>query len=747
MQSSLLLSNLMNTITFNNYRKVIFLLLFACSFLLQAHSQSVPPPKQWDKTIGGPLDDFLHAMVATPDGGYLLGGYYFQGGEGGTTEPITGTYDYYIVKIDKNGKKEWDKTYGGDNYDFLYSIANTADSGYLLGGYSLSGKSGDKSTESKGGYDYWIVKIDKNGNKEWDKSYGGADYDLLYNLVATPDGGFLLGGSSSSAIGGDKSEGSRGSGDYWIVKVDKSGTKQWDKTFGGSDFDNFKSLINTPGGGFLLGGYTQSGISGDKSDSSRGFYDYWVVKIDKNGNKIWDKTLGGNNLDELTSMIVTSDTGYLIGGDSYSHAGADKTDSQRGFNDYWIIKLDANGNKKWDKTFGGTGSDYFSAIATDNQGYYLGGSSSSGKSGDKSEESKGEFDYWIVKIDEAGKKLWDIGYGGGKSDNLSTIVTTADKGYLLGGQSKSGIGGDKSEPALGGADFWLIKSGTDTVKIPSVTLTTDDNILKYTGPGRIKLHADVANFSDTIARVQFYNGTTLLHTELYYPYGFLWTNVPIGVYTLYAKAIDIKGNVVTSDSVIVSVVAENVPPIVSIVSPLSDTMYNGPATIELIAKAKDPNDKISKVEFYNGDTLLTTEYIYPYTYSWMNVQPGTYRITAKATDDKGLSSISTPRMITVTSTAIVSTRPIFTGNKRATMSLKLFPNPASKSLQIFTNGLPRNKVSSMSVISVAGVVIQTINSITANQVIQLDVSKLTSGIYNIKIISGNNVTWKQFVKL
>ena len=119
-------------------------------------------------------------------------------------------------------------------------------------------------------------------------------------------------------IGPDKSEDSRGSDDYWIVKIDNSGNKQWDKTYGGSDFDYFKSMINTTDGGYLIGGYTQSGISGDKSDPVRGFYDYWIVKIDSDGNKVWDKTFGGGNLDELTSMVTTTDNGYMLGGDLYS---------------------------------------------------------------------------------------------------------------------------------------------------------------------------------------------------------------------------------------------------------------------------------------------------------------------------------------------------------------------------------------------------------------------------------------------
>ncbi len=154
--------------------------------------------------------------------------------------------------------------------------------------------------------------------------------------------------------------------------------------------------------------------------------------------------------------------------------------------------------------------------------------------------------------------------------------------------------------------------------------------------------------------MQFYNGTTLLHTETEFPYGFLWINVPAGIYSFTAKAFDDSGNVTTSNGINVSVVDSNVAPVVSIVSPVDDTAYTGPATIQIIAKAKDPNERISKVEFYNGTTLIRTENYYPYTYTWTNVKPGTYTITAKAYDNKGLSTASEPVTVTVNSQVTVN---------------------------------------------------------------------------------------------
>ena len=295
-----------------------------------------------------------------------------------------------------------------------------------------------------------------------------------------------------------------------------------------------------------------------------------------------------------------------------------------------------------------------------------------------------------------------------------------------------------------------------TDKPSPISISIPSNILDYTSWARIKINATVTDPDSTIKKVEFYhsNGSYqyLLHTELKFPYGFLWTYVPAGNHTIIAKAIDDSGKVTTSNAINVSVVEENVPPVVSIASPVADTIYTGPATIRLIAEAKDPNDRIGKVEFYNGTALLRTEYYYPYTYSWANVQPGTYTITAKAYDDKGLSATSEPVTVTVdaSSLPIVKSKPVSENNKadlKGALSLTLSPNPARSTLQISTKSLQLNKPSTISVISASGVVMKTIQSNASDKVVQLDVSSLISGVYTVKVVSGDKVMYKRFVKL
>ena len=133
----------------------------------------------------------------------------------------------------------------------------------------------------------WAVKINASGGKVWDKRFGGNAGDYCESVVSTTDGGYLLAGYSVSPANGDKSEAVRGSWDFWAVKINASGTKVWDKRFGGSGTDQCKGVIATAGGGYLLAGFSadNSGANGDRSEGTRGSYDYWAVKIDANGNK------------------------------------------------------------------------------------------------------------------------------------------------------------------------------------------------------------------------------------------------------------------------------------------------------------------------------------------------------------------------------------------------------------------------------------------------------------------------------
>jgi hypothetical protein len=378
--------------------------------------------------------------------------------------------------------KQWDYRFGGNFDEVITCFNQTSDKGFIIGGYSYSGMTGDKSQPNWAGGgvspDYWIVKTDSLGVKQWDKRFGGTAIDCMQAFRQTSDGGYILGGYSNSYIGGDKTQAEWGTSfDYWIVKIDSVGVKQWDYRFGGTDDDQLYSIWQTNDGGYLLGGFSNSDISGDKTQTSWGGKDYWVVKTDSLGIKQWDKRFGGIDDDEMRSLQQTADGDYILGGHSISGISGDKTQASRGDFDYWMVKINQAGIKLWDRRFGGSDYDYINSLQhTSDKGYILGGFSNSPASGDKTMPLFGAFagpDFWIAKTDSLGILIWDKDIGGiGIEDEFGNVSQTSDGGYLLAGSSYSPISGEKSEDNLGQEQTWAVKTDSSGIKQWDKTLLT-----------------------------------------------------------------------------------------------------------------------------------------------------------------------------------------------------------------------------------------------------------------------------------
>ncbi len=418
---------------------------------------TLPPCIEWQKTIGGNSTEEFSDIHQTIDGGYILGGHSDSGISGDKTESSQGGLDYWVVKLDPAGNIQWQNTIGGSNNDQLTSIQQTSDGGYILGGYSGSGISGDKTESSQGGLDYWVVKLDPIGNIEWQNTIGGGGNDILNSTQQSTDGGYILGGYSFSDLGGDKTENNKGNSDYWVVKLDALGNIVWQNTIGGNKGDILNSIQLTTDGGYIVGGTSSSDFSSDKAENSLGFADYWVVKLDALGNIEWENTIGGSGGDGLYSLQQTTDGGYILGGESVSDISGDKTENSQGLGDYWIVKLNTNGGIQWQNTIGGNNVDQlFSIQESTDGGYLLGGTSFSGMSGDKTENSRGQYDYWIVKLDAIGNIRWQKTIGGSNDDLLFAVDQTIDEKILLGGWSSSDISGDKIENSKGFGDYWVL---------------------------------------------------------------------------------------------------------------------------------------------------------------------------------------------------------------------------------------------------------------------------------------------------
>ena len=435
-------------------KKIYFAVALFITF--QAYTQA--PTKVWDSTIGSAGSDIAKTVITTNDGGFVVAGYSISGISGDKTEASRGGSDYWIVKLNSTGQKVWDKTIGGSGNESANLVISTSDGGFVVGGNSTSGISGDKTAASKGGDDYWVVKLNSAGQIVWDKTIGGSGFDVPYGIAAANDGGFVVAGYSSSGISGDKTEASKGSRDYWIIKLNSAGQIVWDKTIGGSGTDFPHAIVAANDGGFVVAGSSPSGISGDKTEASKGINDYWIVKLNSAGQIVWDKTIGGSGFDVPYGIAAANDGGFVVAGDSPSGISGDKTEASRGSEDYWVVKLNSAGQKVWDKTIGGSGGELPTGIAAANDGgFVVAGWSISGISGDKTEASKGGYDYWIVKLNSAGQKVWDKTIGSSGNDYPYTIVATNDDGFVVAGYSPSGISGDKTQASKGGDDYWIVK--------------------------------------------------------------------------------------------------------------------------------------------------------------------------------------------------------------------------------------------------------------------------------------------------
>lgn len=416
------------------------------------------PQIMWQKTLGGSLEDILYPNYPTSDGGYILGGFSESNISGDKTENSYGLNDYWVVKLDINRNVEWQKSIGGSGQDYIYDIKETYDGGYVLAGNSNSGISGLKTESSFGGDDFWIVKLNNVGSIVWQKTIGGVGTDLLRTIAVTSDGGYLIGGFSNSNISGLKTENSNGGYDYWVVKLDSNANIQWQNTIGGSADEEIDRVLQTYDGGYLIAGTSWSNISGDKSENSYGSVDDWFLKLNTTGNIVWQKTIGGSGREYPPVIKQTVDSGFIYGASSYSGVSGLKTDFNRGIVDYWVVKLDKLANIEWQKTFGGSQEDLFTSVdVTTDGGYIICGNSRSNISFEKAENSKGDYDFWVLKLSQFGSIEWQNTFGGSGIDAPFLTSQTSDNNYLVGGYSYSGISADKSESARGGADYWLLK--------------------------------------------------------------------------------------------------------------------------------------------------------------------------------------------------------------------------------------------------------------------------------------------------
>ncbi|MDO9324303.1 MAG: hypothetical protein Q7T80_05015 [Methanoregula sp.] len=293
--------------------------------------------KQWQTLLGGSDNDWIMSIRPTSDNGYIVAGY-----TNSSDIPNAGIYhgktDIYIAKLNSTGRVVWQKVFGGSKYDFGSSIIPASDGGYILTGYTESDDI-PGANKNHGNYDILVMKLDNSGNPQWTKLIGGKNYELTAfdNVIQpTTDGGYILTGQTSSSANGDAGI-THGSADVWVVKLDASGTIQWQNLLGGTGYDDGTAIQQTPHGDYILVGRTTSDNSGDVGQNN-GNWDIWVAKLDPAGKLLWQDAVGGSAYDQCTAIQPTPDEGFILAAYTES-SNSGNVGTNHGHQDAWIVKL------------------------------------------------------------------------------------------------------------------------------------------------------------------------------------------------------------------------------------------------------------------------------------------------------------------------------------------------------------------------------------------------------------------------
>jgi PKD repeat protein len=393
----------------------------------------------WAKTYGGSSWESPGSIQQALDGGYVIGGQTSSFGAGGS--------DIWVLKLDSIGNVLWENTYGGLYGDCLDSLEKASDGGYIVAGIT------SYSNDFDAVCDIWIIKLDSAGNVAWDKTYGrsDADYQVSVQEVFAQDkstDGWIVVGTSLTA-GSEY--------DMWVLRLDSDGDVIWQKFYAGQSGSEQPYAIHqtyNPEGnpdGFIVGGSTSS--------FGEGNYDMWVVKLDNDGNVVWEKTYGGDGGDYIHSMQKTFDElgnpdGYIAAGASWSFGG----------NDMWVVRLDTDGDIIWQTKYGrsrvseaNSVQQTFDGLGNPN-GYVVAGGTRS-YSGDESRVA------WVLKLDLYGNVIWEKTYDGSDTDTFESIKQTTDGGYVVTGSTESFMPGS--------GNIWVLKLDANG-EIPYCTAMIDE---------------------------------------------------------------------------------------------------------------------------------------------------------------------------------------------------------------------------------------------------------------------------------
>ena len=363
---------------------------------------------EWDLAVGGAKEDLANSAIQTPDGGYIV--------VGSTESEGSGKLDGYIMKLDARGNLDWEETYGGAKDDEFYAITEV-NGEYAIAGYTAS--------KGKGKKDFWLMMVDDKGQKLWEHFYGGVKDEEAYDIITSYDNKVVLAGYTKSKGAGGR--------DFWIIKVNPSGVGKeqgriiWKRNVGGSGTDYAMKVKQNPVDSFFY-------VIGHSTSFGAGGMDLYFTRLSPDRGSARGKNYFGKiNFEHGNDFCFTEENGYLLVGGSMSES--------KGYFDGWMVKIESEYYKEWEKMYGGMKDEEFMSGFVDGENYVLGGFTLS--------SGEGKSDAWVIKVDKRGTILRERTFGEEGDDKVNRMIRTKDGGYLLLGKTDS--------KGSGKYDAWILK--------------------------------------------------------------------------------------------------------------------------------------------------------------------------------------------------------------------------------------------------------------------------------------------------
>jgi hypothetical protein len=405
----------------------IFINILILSICISLHAQTAPDTL-WTSHFGGIYEDNSTCIFQTFDGGYLI--------IGSTDQLGNGLKDIWLIKTDENGNLVWDKTYGGDQDDFSIMGQQTTEGGFIVAGTTESFGNGMR--------DFWLIKTDSEGNEEWNQTFGTAENDRSQYVEQTADGGYIITGGTGNVETNNQ--------DAWLIKTDCAGNQEWQQTYGGNGNEKTYTVHQETDGSYILAGLTSSFGNGN--------YDAYLIKTDSDGNEIWYKTFGGSGIENAYAMQILPNEGYILAGSTQSFGAGDF--------DVWLIKVDQQGDEIWNQVYGTEVVDYCYFVSiTEDGNFVLGGLTNSTLAGD--------FDVLAMKVSCSGEEIWTTKVGESGNEYAFFVEQTSDNGFVLAGYTNSFGNGDNDVYAVK-----LASDGTDAHQI--IEQPAGFNLQNYPNP-------------------------------------------------------------------------------------------------------------------------------------------------------------------------------------------------------------------------------------------------------------------------